>query len=45
VDDEEVVRQVQNIETAHGGQRYGEAWKAVNEITGRKRSKEGQVAS
>jgi hypothetical protein len=44
VDEEELVRQVQSIETAHGALRYGEAWKTVNEITGRKKSKEGQVA-
>jgi hypothetical protein len=44
VDEEELVREMQNIESEHGRQRYGEAWKAVNEITGRKRSKEGQVA-
>jgi methionyl-tRNA formyltransferase len=43
VDKEELVRQVQNIETAHGGQRYGKIWKAVNEITGRKSSKDGQL--
>ena len=44
VEEEYLVRQVQDIEAAHGEQRYSEAWKAVNAITGRKRSKEGQVA-
>ena len=34
---------IQNIKTVHGTQKYGEAWKTVNEITGRKRAKEGQV--
>ena len=38
------MRQIQKIETAHGDQKYGEACRTVNEITGRKRVKEGQVA-
>ncbi|XP_062577713.1 uncharacterized protein LOC134239565 [Saccostrea cucullata] len=42
--EEELAEQIQGIETAHGEQRYGEAWKVVNEITGRKKAKEGQVA-
>ncbi|CAH3107679.1 unnamed protein product, partial [Porites lobata] len=31
------------IEASHEAQKYGEAWKVVNEISGRKRAKEGQV--
>ena len=44
VEEEELVEQIQNIEAAYGDQKYGKAWKTVNEITGRKRAKEGQVA-
>ena len=33
-----------NIEGMHGAQKYGEAWRVVNEITGRKKAKEGQVS-
>ena len=33
-----------DIEKSHGEQQYGEAWRVVNQITGRKKSKEGQVA-
>ena len=36
--------QTQNIENAHGAMRYGEAWKTVNNVTGRKKAKEGQVS-
>ena len=43
VEEKELVRQIQNIEAAHGCQKYGEAWRTVNEITRRKRAKEGQV--
>ena len=43
VEEEELVRQIQKIETAHGDQKYGEAWRTVNEITGRKRANEGRV--
>ena len=44
VKEQEIEGHIRNIETAHGAQKYGEAWKVVNDITGRKRSKEGQVA-
>ena len=44
VEEEELARQIQCIEAAHGEQRHRYAWKAVNSITGRKKSKEGQVA-
>ena len=38
-EEEQLVRQIQTIETAHGDQKYGEAWRTVNEITGRNRAK------
>lgn len=43
VQEDELLDQIQNIEKAHGEQKYGEAWKVVNKITGRKKAKEGQV--
>ena len=43
IEEEKLVRQMQKIETGHGDQTYGEAWRTVNEITGRKRAKEGQI--
>ena len=42
--EQELEAQTQNIENAHGTMRYGEAWKAVNNVTGRKKAKEGQVS-
>ena len=39
----ELEAQIRTIEASHEAQKYGEVWKAVNEITGRKRTKEGQV--
>ena len=42
-EEKELEKEIQSIEIAHGGQKYGEAWRVVNEITGRKRAKEGQV--
>jgi hypothetical protein len=42
--EEELAEQIHDIQTAHGEQRYGEAWKFVNEITGREKAKEGQVS-
>ena len=41
---EELMERVQRVEAAHGEQQYGEAWRVINEMSGRKRSKEGQVA-
>ena len=43
VREEELEEQIKNVESAHGAQRYGEAWKIVNEVAGRKRAIEGQV--
>lgn len=39
----ELMEKVQRVQAAHGHRRYGEAWKVINEMTGRKRNKEGQV--
>ena len=44
VSEEELESHIRNIEATHGAQQYGEAWRTVNQITGRKTSKEGQVA-
>jgi uncharacterized Ntn-hydrolase superfamily protein len=41
--EQELEKHIDSIEKSHGEQQYGEAWRVVNEITGRKRSKEGQV--
>ena len=44
VKEQELEECINKIEATHGEQQYGEAWKTVNDITGRKRSKEGQVS-
>ena len=44
IKEKELEEHINNIEKTHGEQQYGEAWRVVNEITGRKKSKEGQVA-
>ena len=44
VKEAELEQHISNIEKCQGEQQYGEAWRVVNEVTGRKRSKEGQVA-
>ena len=41
--EDEVNALARKIEVECGGKRYGAAWKVINEITGRKRSKEGLV--
>ena len=43
IKEQELEKHINNIESYHGEQQYGEAWKVVNEVTGRKKSKEGQV--
>ena len=40
---EELMESVQRVQAAQGEQKYGEAWRVINEMTGRKRTKEGQV--
>ena len=44
IKEQDIDSHIKNIEATHGAQQYGEAWRTVNEITGRKQSKEGQVA-
>lgn len=39
----ELMEKVQRVQAAHGQRQYGEAWKVINEMTGRQRTKEGQV--
>jgi len=40
---EQLREKIQKLEELHGVQKYGEAWRVLNEMTGRKRTKEGQV--
>lgn len=40
---EELMERVRRVQAAQGEQQYGEAWRVINEMTGRKRTKEGQV--
>ena len=44
VKEQEIETHIRNIEATHGAQQYGEAWRTVNQITGRKQTKEGQVS-
>lgn len=44
VKEEELEAQTREIESAFGAKQYGEAWKVVNQISGRKKAKEGQVS-
>ena len=44
LNEEDIATKVSRIEEAHGDRRYGEAWKVVNEVSGRKNAKEGQVS-
>ncbi|KAJ8406480.1 hypothetical protein AAFF_G00300540 [Aldrovandia affinis] len=39
---EELMERVQRVQAAQGERQYGEAWMVINEMTGRKRTKEGQ---
>ncbi|KAJ8384488.1 hypothetical protein AAFF_G00205090 [Aldrovandia affinis] len=41
---EELMEKVRRVEAAQGEQQYGESWRVINEMSGRKRLKEGQVA-
>ena len=41
---DELMEKVRRVEAAQGEQRSGESWRVRNEMSGRKRSKEGQVA-
>ncbi|XP_049332441.1 uncharacterized protein LOC125800254 [Astyanax mexicanus] len=40
---EELMERVRRVQEAQGCQQYGEAWRVINEMTGRKRTKKGQV--
>ena len=40
---EELMESVRRVQAAQGEKQYGEAWRVINEMTGRKRAKEGQV--
>ena len=39
--EEELLKKIDRIEQANGDHKHGEAWKVVNEMTGRKKAKEG----
>ncbi|KAF3837945.1 hypothetical protein F7725_009713 [Dissostichus mawsoni] len=40
---EELMESVRRVQAAQGERQYGKAWRVINEMTGRKRTKEGQV--
>ena len=44
IQEEEIMEKVRRVDAAQGEQRYGEAWQVINEMSGRKRTKEGQIA-
>ena len=41
--EEDLLKKIDRIEQANGDHKHGEAWKVVNEMTGRKKAKEGQA--
>ena len=41
---EELMEKVKKVEAEHGKQRYKESWKVINEMSGRKKTREGQLA-
>ena len=43
LNEEEAIILSRRIEDEYGGRRYGEAWKVINGITRRKKSKDGLV--
>ena len=43
IDEEELLKKVRRVEAAQGEQKYEESWRVINEISGRKRTKEGQI--
>ena len=43
INEERVADLAKRVEDEYSGRRYGAAWKVINEITGRKKSKEGLV--
>ena len=38
------MEKVKRVEAEHGEQKYKESWKVINEMSGRKRAREGQLA-
>ena len=44
LNEEDLREKVDRIQSVHGAGKYGEAWRVINEVTGRKTSQEGQVA-
>ena len=42
--EEEAMQKIEHIENAMDGQRFRDAWKAMNELSGRKNAKDGQLA-
>lgn len=40
---EELMERVWRVQAAQGEQQYGEAWRVINEMTGRKRTREGRL--
>ena len=44
IQEEEIMEKAKRVNSAQGEQRYGEAWQVINEMSGRKRTKEGQIA-
>ena len=44
VKEQDLEEHTRTIEEAFGAHQYGEAWRVVNEISGRKKAKEGQVS-
>ena len=41
---EELTHKIFKVEAASDGRQHGEAWNLVNEISGRKKSKSGQIS-
>lgn len=41
---EELMEKVRKVEAVHGERQYKESWRVINEMSGRKRPREGQLA-
>ena len=44
VEGRKLMEKVKKVEEAHGERQYKEAWRVINETSGRKRPREGQQA-
>ena len=44
IKEEEMLEKVKRVEAEHGEQKYKESWKVINEMSGRKRARGGQLA-